>query len=240
MLQVPAALVRKTRRRGLVGGFHAERAPSAALPSAPAPRGGSRALAAASRAAPIVRGRNASRTTSPARTRSVPSGRDVEPPPRRGEPEHGTTAVPRVAPPRDETAPFQPAEDARERARVKVQDQGELPGRDPGKAPDDAQHEALGTRHTERGGHPLRAALQAVIDRPQQPHELEASRRAAGVARARAARAGRDRFTSPSCRRARARAAASRPAGCAARGRSPPAAGCSRRPRIPACGRPGP
>jgi hypothetical protein len=42
-----------------------------------------------------------------------------------------------------------------------------------GEAADDAQHEALGTRHVDLARHPLRPALQRVVQLPEQAQEVE-------------------------------------------------------------------
>ena len=47
------------------------------------------------------------------------------------------------------------------------------PGGNPGMTPDDPQHEALGAGHAEGGFHTLRRALQPVLERPEQAHEVE-------------------------------------------------------------------
>ena len=97
----------------------------------------------------------------------------VETPPRGRKPENGAAAVPRILSARDQPPPFQPPEDAGEGAGVQVQDVSQLPRGDRRKPSHDANDEALGTRDPKGHRHSLRAPLQPVIDRPEQPHELE-------------------------------------------------------------------
>src|SRR6185312_5075891 len=63
--------------------------------------------------------------------------------------------------------------DAGDRAGVEAKDMGELAGRDPREPVDDPEHEALRPRDADGGLHLFRSALEAVLDAPQETHEVQ-------------------------------------------------------------------
>ena len=100
-------------------------------------------------------------------------GRHVELSAPRGELEQRASPVCRVAGPLHETAPLETVEDPRQRARVYPKNSRESAGGDPGPASQDAQRDALRPRESEGSVHLLRERLKAVVERPDEAHEVE-------------------------------------------------------------------
>ena len=170
VLGVPAALVRQAGRLGLGGGPHPWRTPGRRGGGGGGSSSAARARSTA-RAAWTVAVGSLPRADFIAAS-IVPELSTSRRRPAR-EPEDGAATVPGVAAPREPAPALHPSEDSRERAGVQVEDLRQLPRGDRRKASEHADDEALGAGQAQRRRHPLRPALQAVVDRPEQPHELE-------------------------------------------------------------------
>jgi hypothetical protein len=79
----------------------------------------------------------------------------------------------RIRTPANQSLTFQALEDSGQRARVNVQQLGEMARWNSGKPADDPKDQALRAGHTEFSHHALRASLQRMIDLPDQAHEVE-------------------------------------------------------------------
>lgn len=87
--------------------------------------------------------------------------------------ENSSATVHLVFRPAEHSERGKPLEHSCERAWVDVKDLRQGPCRNARKEADHPEHEALRARHTQVGRHPLRAFLQAMDDRPEDPHELQ-------------------------------------------------------------------
>jgi hypothetical protein len=98
----------------------------------------------------------------------------------------------RIALPFQQATSHESLRHTRDRAGVQANDVRELTGRQARKLADHAQHQALWTGDPNLVLHPLRHALKAVFDRPEETHEVQnriqlysisLSRRIVGIAR---------------------------------------------------------
>ena len=92
---------------------------------------------------------------------------------RRGEREPGAPRVGGVHRPRDEAGRLEPAHHAGQRAAMQMQHGCQLAGQDAGIASDEQQRQALRDGEAELRLHPLRDALELVIDCPDEAHEAQ-------------------------------------------------------------------
>lgn len=99
--------------------------------------------------------------------------RDVEAAAARRELEVTATAVRRVYRPPDEPAALESLEDSRERARMETKDSRESTRRQPRRSPEHAQRHALGAGQAQRRLHSFGEGLEPVVERPDEPHEVE-------------------------------------------------------------------
>jgi hypothetical protein len=83
------------------------------------------------------------------------------------------SAIPGIRPSPDEALPLETLEDSGQRARIDVQELGNLARGDARKPGHDADDQTLRARDADRRLHAFRRRLQGVIDSPDQPHELE-------------------------------------------------------------------
>jgi hypothetical protein len=84
-----------------------------------------------------------------------------------------STSIALIRPATDQTTPFEPLQEGRERAGVQVQNLCQLPRVNAREPSDDSDDETLGTRDAERPGHRSGSALKRMIDGPDQAQQLE-------------------------------------------------------------------
>jgi hypothetical protein len=88
-------------------------------------------------------------------------------------PEKRPATIVWIGPPPKEPLTLQALQDSGERARVYVQESGNLTGRDAGEAGHDPDHQSLRPGDPDGCVHPLGSLLQSMIEGPDQPHEIQ-------------------------------------------------------------------
>jgi len=90
-------------------------------------------------------------------------------------------AIVGVARPLQQSLVDEPLQDSGKGTRMEMQDACELGRREAWTIAQNPQNEPLRRSNAQGRCHPLRSALQAVLDVPQQPHEVQTGSRAIGL-----------------------------------------------------------
>ena len=96
-----------------------------------------------------------------------------QPAARRRDPQQRTTTIALVRRTLEPTLSLESPDDASHRAWVQPRDARDLDRGNPRRVLDDAQHEALRTRHAETGLHSFRRGLKGMFDGPKQSQEIQ-------------------------------------------------------------------
>ncbi len=116
------------------------------------------------------------------------------------QPQAGAPAVARIALPLQVSSRDEPLQDAGNRARMQSEDVRQIACGEIGKLTDHPQHQPLRHRDAHLLRHPLRHSLEVVLDRPEQPHELQRRLENIGTpGRCVGARHGRASYQVPGC-----------------------------------------
>jgi hypothetical protein len=86
---------------------------------------------------------------------------------------HGAPAIARIVDTVQQTLRDESVQHTRQRARVDVQNRGEIAGGEAGEEAHDTQHEALRAGDADLAGHVFGCALERMYHCPEQSHELQ-------------------------------------------------------------------